>query len=247
MNLLQIHYFLAAADCLSFTQAADLLYITQPALSRQITAIEKELNLQLFVRTSRAVRLTPAGQALYEELRPVYHGYQRAVARAKAAQQGLSGRLNIGVLDGTRVDELLPPVLEAFSRAYPYVELSLSYHSFNTLASMLYDGGLDLALTLYFDVQGREKLRFRVLEEGRDHIVLLRGHPLALRESVRLWELRDETFIIVDYHDSAVSPRLILDACRGQGFTPPGSLFPFDPDQHALGTGRAGAGHAGLP
>lgn len=220
MNLLQIHYFLAAADCLSFTQAADLLYITQPALSRQITAIEKELNLQLFVRTSRAVRLTPAGQALYEELRPVYHGYQRAVARAKAAQQGLSGRLNIGVLDGTRVDELLPPVLEAFSRAYPYVELSLSYHSFNTLASMLYDGGLDLALTLYFDVQGREKLRFRVLEEGRDHIVLLRSHPLALRESVRLWELRDETFIIVDYHDSAVSPRLILDACRGQGFTP---------------------------
>ena len=66
MNLLQIHYFLAAADCLSFTQAADLLYITQPALSRQITAIEKELNLQLFVRTIRAVRLTPAGQALYE-------------------------------------------------------------------------------------------------------------------------------------------------------------------------------------
>ena len=220
MNLLQIHYFLTTVDCLSFTQAADLLYITQPALSRQITAIEKELNLQLFVRTSRAVKLTPAGQALYEELRPVYDGYQRAVERARAAQQGLSGRLNIGVLDGTQVDELLPPALEQFSRAYPYVEISLSYHSFNTLASMLYDGGLDLALTLYFDIQAREKLRFRVLEGGRDHIALLRRHPLAQRESVRLAELKDETFIMVDYHDSAVSPKLILDACGAQGFTP---------------------------
>ena len=76
--------------------------------------------------------------------------------RARAAQKGLSGRLNIGVLDGTQVDELLPPALEQFSRAYPYVEISLSYHSFNTLASMLYDGGLDLALTLYFDIQARE-------------------------------------------------------------------------------------------
>ena len=220
MNLLQIHYFLTTVDCLSFTQAADLLYITQPALSRQITAIEKELNLQLFVRTSRAVKLTPAGRVLYQELRHVYNDYQRAVELARSAQQGLTGQLNIGVLDGTQVDDLLPPVMALFAKEYPYVEISLSYHSFNALASLLYDGGLDLAITLYFDIKDRYKLRFRVLEQGRDHIALLSSHPLAQRDSVCLADLKDETFIIVAQHDSAISPKLILDACQAQGFTP---------------------------
>lgn len=220
MNLLQIHYFLTTVDCLSFTQAADLLYITQPALSRQITAIEKELNLQLFIRTSRAVKLTPAGHVLYKELLHVYGDYQRAVELARSAQQGLTGQLNIGVLDGTQVDDLLPTVMELFAHEYPYVEISLSYHSFNALASLLYDGGLDLAITLYFDIKDRYKLRFRVLEQGRDHIALLSGHPLAQRDSIRLADLKDETFIIVAQHDSVISPKLILDACQAQGFTP---------------------------
>lgn len=220
MNLLQIHYFLTTASCLSFTQAADLLYITQPALSRQITTIEKELNLQLFVRTSRAVKLTPAGHVLFEELKHVYNDYHLAVDRAQNAQKGLTGRLNIGVLDGTRVDDLLPPAIERFTRAYPCVEISLAYYSFNDLASLLYDGGLDLAFTLYFDIKDRYMLRFQVLEEGRDYIALLRTHPLAERDSIHLADLKEEPFIIVGYHDSAVSPKLILEACQAQGFTP---------------------------
>lgn len=220
MNLLQIHYFLTAVDCLSFTQAADLLYITQPALSRQITAIEKELNLQLFVRTSRSMKLTPAGRVLYQELRQVYDSYQRAVELAQNAQRGLTGKLNIGVLDGTKVDDLLPPVMELFARNYPFVEVSLAYHSFNALASMLYDGTLDLAVTLYFDIRDRYNIRFQVLEQGRDHIALLNSHPLARRDFVHLTDLKDETFIIVAHHDSAISPKLILDACQARGFTP---------------------------
>ena len=220
MNLLQIHYFLTTASCLSFTQAADLLYITQPALSRQITAIEKELNLQLFVRTSRTVKLTPAGHVLFEELQHVYNDYNLAVERAHNAQRGLTGRLSIGALDGTRVDDLLPPVIAQFSREYPCVELSLSYHSFNSLASLLYDGGLDLAFTLFFDIKDRYMLRFQILERGRDHIALLRTHPLAKRDSIHLRDLKNEPFIIVGYNDSAVSPKLILEACQAQGFTP---------------------------
>ena len=220
MNMLQIRYFLTAAGCLNFTQAADLLYITQPALSRQVSAIEKELNLQLFIRTSRSMRLTPAGRALYEELQGIYAGYERAVERAKSIQYGLSGQLRVGILDGTQVDDLLPPVTELFSRRYPYVELSYEYHSFNALASLLYDGGLDLAITLCFDIMDRYNLNFQVLEKGRDNIAMLRSHPLAGRDFVHLADLREESFIIVAYKDSAVSAKLIPEACQAQGFTP---------------------------
>lgn len=220
MNMLQIKYFITAANCLNFTQAADLLYITQPALSRQISAMEKELNLQLFIRSSRSVRLTPAAKVLYEELQHIYADYTRAVERAQSIQHGLSGALRVGILDGTQVDDLLPPVMDLFARQYPYVEISLEYHSFNALASLLYDGGLDLAITLFFDIRDRFNLNFQVLEKGRDHIALLRSHPLAARDFVHLSDLRDETFIIVAYNDSAVSPKLILEACQAQGFTP---------------------------
>ena len=220
MNMLQIKYFITAANCLNFTQAADLLYITQPALSRQISAMEKELNLQLFIRSSRSVRLTPAAKVLYEELQDIYSSYTRAVERAQSIQHGLSGALRVGILDGTQVDDLLPPVMHLFARQYPYVEISLEYHSFNALASLLYDGGLDLAITLFFDIRDRFNLNFQVLEKGRDHIALLRSHPLAARDFVHLSDLRDETFIIVAYNDSAVSPKLILEACQAQGFTP---------------------------
>lgn len=220
MNMLQIKYFITAATCLNFTQAADLLYITQPALSRQISAMEKALNLQLFLRTSRALRLTPAGKVLFEDLQHLHQHYLQAVERAVSVQHGLSGRLRVGILDGTQVDDLLPPVMALFAKEYPYVEISLEYHSFNSLASMLYDGGLDLALTLYFDIQDRFNLRFQVLEQGRDHIALLRSHPLAQRDFVHLSDLREETFIIVAHNDSAKSPHLILSACQAQGFTP---------------------------
>lgn len=66
MTITQIKYFITAAKCLNFTKAASKLYITQPALSRQISAIEEELNVQLFVRNNRSVKLTPAGMALVE-------------------------------------------------------------------------------------------------------------------------------------------------------------------------------------
>ena len=220
MNMLQIKYFITAVNCLNFTQAADLLYITQPALSRQISAMEKELNLQLFIRSNRSVRLTPAGKVLFEDLRELYSTYERAVERAQSAQRGLSGQLRVGILDGTQVDDLLPPVMAFFARTYPYVEISLEYHSFNALASLLYDGGLDLIITLYFDIQNRFNLRFQTIEKGRDHIAVLRSHPLASRNTVHLSDLKDETFIIVGYNDSAISPKLIIDACQGQGFTP---------------------------
>ena len=99
MNFIQIKYFVTAARCQNFTKAADQLYITQqPALSRQILSVERELNLQLFIRTGRNVRLTPAGRILLEKFQVIYDAYQEAVFQAKQSFKGLSGTINIGIL-----------------------------------------------------------------------------------------------------------------------------------------------------
>lgn len=220
MNIIQMKYFITAARTLSFTKAAQQLYITQPALSRQILSMEKELNLQLFIRTGRNVRLTPAGRILFERFQTIYEDYQKAVLTAKQSLKGLSGKINIGILDGARVGDLFPGTLRHFAANYPNVEINLRNYSFNGLTQRLYDNELDLIITLKFDVAYRENIDFKVIEKTRDHIVVHKNHPLASRDYVTLGDFENDIFIMVSEEDSAMSPRLIKEALSRAGVHP---------------------------
>lgn len=83
MNTVQMEYFIKAAQLLNFTEAAEQLYVTQPSLSRQIIAIENELNMQLFIRKNNTVQLTQAGNVLYQGLKKVHKSYMDTVSAAK--------------------------------------------------------------------------------------------------------------------------------------------------------------------
>ena len=220
MTITQIKYFITAAKCLNFTKAASKLYITQPALSRQISAIEQELNVQLFVRNNRSVKLTPAAVALIEPFEKIYNEYNVAVAQALNSFAGLSGEVNIGVLDGAYVGDLFPGVLSHFARYYPQVKINLRNYSFNALIEKLYSNELDLIITLKFDVAGRERIAYEVIEKGMDHIVVHKSHRLANASYVKLSDFRDDVFIMVSPEDSEESPKLIIDACKREGFSP---------------------------
>ncbi|MCC8123134.1 MAG: LysR family transcriptional regulator [Oscillospiraceae bacterium] len=220
MTINQIHYFIATAKCLNFTKAADRLHMTPSALSRQISSMEYELNLQLFVRTQRFVKLTPAGKTLFEAFERIEQDYSDAVSMAQNAQYGMSGNINVGILDGTRIDDLFPPVIRYFAEQYPSVNISLRNFSFNDLVSGLYDGSLDFAVTLLFDIAQHANLHTHVIEKTQDWIVVPANHPLANRNRICLADLRDEIFIIVAHEDSSISSQLIISACKAQGFVP---------------------------
>lgn len=220
MNLTQMKYFITAAKCLNFTQAADKLFITQPALSRQIAAMEAELNMQLFVRSSHSLKLTPPGSVLLEEFERIYNNYNLAIAKAANSFAGMSGELNIGILEGAYVGDLFPGVLRYFDKFYSNVKINLRNYSFNALIEKLYSGKLDLIISLLFDVEGREKLDYRIIEKTRDHVVVHKDHPLAGRAHVRLSDFQKDNFLMVSPEDSEKSPRLIIDACKNDGFYP---------------------------
>ena len=99
MTFNQIKYFVTVAECLSFTEAAKCLFITQPALSRQINAMEEELGTRLFIREKKRLKLTPGGSVLYNRLPKVLSDYAEAVEDAKHANSGYEGELRIGFLD----------------------------------------------------------------------------------------------------------------------------------------------------
>lgn len=226
MNIVQMKYFITVAQCLNISKAADQLYITQPSLSRQITAIESELNLHLLIRDSRSVRLTPAGAALLEEFQEIYNNYNLAITKAQNIQQGLSGQLNIGILDGAYVGDLFPETLRYFNEFYPEMKINLKNSSFKGLTEGLYDGKLDLAMTLYFDIKSRLNLKYMIMEKNNDYIVVISSHRLADEKKVSLSDFKDETFIMTSTDDSEESSKLIIAECVRLGFYPKVNFVP---------------------
>lgn len=221
MNITQMKYFIVTAKCLNFTKAADKLFISQPALSKQITAMERELNMQLFIRSNRSVKLTPPAKILLEEFEKIYTLYNQAIQMAANSFKGLSGELNIGILEGTYVGDLFPRILTYFEQNYPNIKINLRNYSFNLLVEKLYSNELDFIITLFFDVEYREKIQYRIIEKTRDHVVVHKNHPLAKKKKVSLADFAEDTFIMVSPEDSETSPRLIIDSIHKAGVQSP--------------------------
>lgn len=220
MNITQMKYFITVAKCRSFTKAAEILFVTQPALSRQINAMEEELNMQLFIRTTRQVKLTPPARILLKEFEKIYDSYNLAVANARNSFQGLSGELNIGILEGTYMGDLFPGILTYLAEHYPNIKINLHNYSFKMLIQKLYQEELDIIFTLLFDVEDREMLEFQIVEHTCDHMVVHKDHRLAGAGKVTLTDFAEDTLIMVSPDDSMESPKLIIDACETAGFTP---------------------------
>ena len=220
MNMTQIKYFLTVAKYLNFTNAANALYISQPALSRQIQIIEEEIGCILFTRNSRNVQMTPSARLLVKELEKIYNDYNIAVAKAQSAYQGLTGEINIGILDGTRVSDLFPGVLGYFHENHPNVEIKMQYFSFRPLLEKLNAGELDFIITLKFDIEKRDNIQYRIIEKTCDHIVMHKNHRLANASKVMLSDFVNDVFIMVSTDDSVESPKLILDGFQNAGVRP---------------------------
>ena len=143
--LRQLRHFLVLAEELNYRVAASRLYLTQPALSRSIAALEREFGVQLFERDTRHVTVTRAGEALLDRVRALLRDAD-ALAQA-ASSLGPAGRpeLRIGFY-GTALAELTHPVLRAFEDRHPGVTISVTDVSFDRAVSPLLEGELDIAL-----------------------------------------------------------------------------------------------------
>lgn len=220
MNTTQIKYFLAAARTLNFTEAARQLYISQPALSKQITAIEAELNMMLFVRSKKKVRLTPAAAVLLKELPALEEHYDDIIRRARVANEGNAGELSIGILEGQMVGESFTEAFARFSETYPNVSVRLLRDSFSGLRRQLSEGTIDLAITLDFDIAGAVGLSWEQLATCPALAVVSKHHPLAANPPSCWSDLKGCTFIVVDEKDCFASARMVEEDCARAGFTP---------------------------
>lgn len=217
MTFTQIGYFLQVARTLNFSEAAVQLHMTQPTLSRQIAAIEAELNMPLFLRSKRRLRLTPAGALLKEELGGLMDSYQQIIEKAERASWGISGSLRIGVLDGHNISATLPPVVDYLEKNYPNIKLYLQRASYRKLVDLLYEKKLDAIISYDFHIKNQPDLISIPLEKVRPVLAIPKRHPLAKKESIKVQDLKEETLVIVSESESPGGVQLILETCRQFG------------------------------
>ena len=124
LELRHLRYFVAVAEELHFGRAAARLHLSQPPLSQQIRKLEDILGYALFVRTSRSVKLTNAGEALLERARRTLRNVQRDIDETRSIGHGEVGSLNIGFV-GSAMLTTLPAIFRAYREAYPRVHLQL--------------------------------------------------------------------------------------------------------------------------
>jgi DNA-binding transcriptional LysR family regulator len=170
-----LRYFLAIVDAGSVTGAASRLGMAQPALSQSITRMENELGVKLFARTRRGAALTPAGEAIVEDVRLSVSRIEAAEKRARdiGAQRG--GRLTIGFASAA-LFEVLPKAIAALRDAVPYVELALREMSNAEQAAALESGDIDIGL-LHTPVAVRGRMREKLIVSERLQAVVPASHP----------------------------------------------------------------------
>ena len=119
MNDLQIEYFLAAARNMSFSKAAQELFVSQPAISRQILALEQELGCPLFERLNRGIVLTANGEMFYDFFERYRTELSDLKLRAKLSLENKNRVIHLGVLNNWNISGIILPVLREFARQYP--------------------------------------------------------------------------------------------------------------------------------
>ena len=220
MTLNQLKYFIAVVRCLSFTEAAKSLFMTQPALSRQIQAMEAELGTQLFIRDKKTLKLTPGGSALYSKLPDFLRQYEEMMEDARNANRDFEGQLRIGFLDIYDASQLFPPVVEAFQRNHGGIRLTMERFSLGELPERLYEGKLDIICTYGFSLFDKPDLVTVNVQKFDSCVMFNKDHPLANKPDLTRDDLRQERFIQLGSEASQEGYQYIANLISRGGISP---------------------------
>ena len=194
MELRQLRYFIAVAENLSFSKAAQQLHITVPPLSRQIRQLEEEFDVRLFDRDRKHVALSDAGRLLLREAKCLVSQAGRVTDSVRMAKFGSAGLVRIGV--GPALGERVGRVLIEHARQYPAVEVQCCDILSCAQYQGLLEGGIDVAfLRPCIDFV---ELSSELLFEEPMVVYLSKAHPLAKRKCLHVKDLADQTLLLFD-------------------------------------------------
>ena len=214
MDIQHLKYFVEVAKQKNFTKASQILLVSQPSISKMIKSLEDELKVTLLDRSERQIKLTDAGVIVYEQALKILQSVEDVYASVNELVQVKKGTIKLGLMPTTGV-LLFPNILAGFKKDYPQIDIQMVEYSAKHLNFRVEQGEIDLGITALPVASD-----FETIPLLSEELVVLADseHWLVERESVRLSDLKDESFILLteDYalHD------VVEQACMQSGFQP---------------------------
>jgi DNA-binding transcriptional LysR family regulator len=218
----QLRYFIAVAEELSFTRAAQRLHLSQPPLSQQIQALEQDLGIRLLERDKRNVTLTEPGRMFLEQARQILAMADDARARVTEAAAGFSGHLKLAYTVSVSFHPALPQTLLRLGQRAPNIRVWLSEMYTEPQFAAVRSGQIDVGFVR--DVPSHEDdarvLRLDIIDHEPLLLALPAGHRLAGRESLELGEVAGEPFVIQPRELAATLYDRLVQLAAKAGFHP---------------------------
>ena len=210
MTIIQLEYFLAVANCGSFSLASEHCFVTQPSLSMQIKALEEELDVVLLDRSRKPVIPTEAGEAVLAQVRNVLTEYRRIQEVVAELKKETSGRIRLGVIP-TIAPYLLHKFIPAFAKKYPKVELEIREMVTADIIDALNRDRLDAALV----AGGTCGDSFAETELFNDtfYLYVSPQHPLIERSNIRIEEIDPKDMVVLT-HGNCLREQ-VMELCQG--------------------------------
>ena len=221
----QIEAFLTIARYQSITKACEVMYISQPALSKILKRFEDNIGAPLFDRTNHGAFLTPAGRMLYSSLEPLYNSLDSTLSSVRNLVGPEDRIIHIvlpAMFDICEDYEPIRALIRKFKSQYPEVRVMKSILELNRLQNMLDVGFANLIIAPEYslNLSGNKNVNYIRMNELRQFITLSSSHPLADIREDELEQLSGERFLAVPYQDSLFSKDLMAATCRQNGLHP---------------------------
>lgn len=210
MKLIQIQYFLTIAEYKSITKAAEQLYVSQPAVTKQMNLLEEELGVRLMNRIPSGIELTETGEEFAKDLRAVMAELDRAVEKAVNAGSKKPNELRIGCFDGAFTDDFLPKLYSGLKAIQPDLRIRLGRHSVVENQKALEADRIDLMIGLKLPgddgfFMDREYCS-KTLAKREGALIYSKASPLAKKKKLNPGDFAKETFFSVSSEQSLIKP-----------------------------------------
>ncbi len=219
MELRHLRYFVAVAEELSFTRAAERLGISQPPLTTQIQQLEKEMGALLLRRKTRGVELTTSGKLMLEEARVIIMQVDRTKTDVRRRARGETGIINVGAGGGTYFHPLIPAIIREYRMHYPDIVLAPEASNSPLLVARLRAGVIDIAF-VWTPISDSDDPVLMPLIDEEFVMILPLGHVLSGSASAPLTALANEPFILPPREVNPGVYDSIISACHRAGLSP---------------------------
>lgn len=218
MNNIQIEYFIELCKTLNFTRTAQNMYVSQPAVSKQISSLEKEIGFKLFERTNKDICLTPSGKLFYEFFLKAASEYKRTVKDAHNLVEKKT--IVVGFLEAWDMSKCLPYITKSLLSVYPNIIAYFVSYDYKDLNSKIENGEIDIAVSISHNFENLSNINTKEIIKIPSLLFYSVAHHLANKPNLTFEDFKNETFYVFSDQSKISSRERVIDICSDYGFVP---------------------------